>query len=132
MDFRNTKIRIKSPEHSEAFQKAVFEAGGKWCRSGKNAQHTNAPYLYVDDDLYLTWSGEDAWRKYFSEHPNKEIQWHPEKSKGDFVELGLDIQAEMDRLKFAKTILEQACIIIAESGDDNSRYYATRALEAVK
>lgn len=129
MDFRNTKIRIKSPEHSEAFQRAVFEAGGRWADLGKNVSFTDKKFLYVNTQLILTCGHDES---LFESDDRKEIQWPPKKSKGAFVELGLEIQAEMDRLRFAKTVLEEACIIIAARGDDNSRYYAQRALEAVK
>lgn len=47
MKYANTKIRILSPAHSEAFQKAVFAEGGKWFFSGKKVGHKDKPYLFV-------------------------------------------------------------------------------------
>lgn len=61
IDFRNTKIQILSPEHSETFQQAVFEAGGKWASGGCLVDHVDQPYLFVDSDMELSWAWDDLY-----------------------------------------------------------------------
>lgn len=61
IDFRNTKIQILSPEHSEAFQNAVFEAGGKWASGGSFIDHVDKPYLFVGSDMELYWVWSDLY-----------------------------------------------------------------------
>ena len=70
-DFRNTKIRIKSEEHSKAFQKAVFEAGGWWVSSGK-VYKQNMEFIFVDKDLILTYADNAT---YFEKQEYMEIQF---------------------------------------------------------
>lgn len=43
------KIRVKNSEHSEKIQNKLFELGYKWNSGGKTIQHTDKPFLYVND-----------------------------------------------------------------------------------
>lgn len=70
-DFRNTKIRIKSEEHSKALQEAMIEAGARWCGSGKLYKQ-NLKFIYVNEDLLMTHAGCST---LFEEHTHKEIQF---------------------------------------------------------
>ena len=71
-DFRETKIKILSEEHSRAFQEAVFAAGGGW-HSKTAVKFPFAKFLFVDADLTLTF--EDSDRDYFDGHKYTEIQF---------------------------------------------------------
>lgn len=70
-DFRETKIKILSEEHSRAFQEVVIAAGGGWW-DGREVRNLHAKFLYVDDDLILTYGGSLG---HFEEHDYKEIQF---------------------------------------------------------
>lgn len=70
LDFRNTKIRIESEEHSKVFQESVFAAGGKWRSLGSVLLRTTERFLYVDDNLSIDW-GTTA--SFFETHEYKEI-----------------------------------------------------------
>ncbi|MDX1532579.1 MAG: hypothetical protein R3230_00005 [Nitrosopumilaceae archaeon] len=59
MKYANTKIRILSPEHSEAFQKAVFAEGGEWRAYGQKAAHVLEAYLFVTEHGTLQFSSSD-------------------------------------------------------------------------
>ena len=76
-DFRNTKIHIKSEEHSKAFQEAVFEAGGGWLTGGKVIL-PDAVHIYVDENLILTAASN---LRYFESHDYREIVF-PSPTKG--------------------------------------------------
>lgn len=47
MKYRNVKLRVLSPEHSAAFQEAVFESGGGWVVNREKIKNTDENYLYV-------------------------------------------------------------------------------------
>ena len=70
-DFRKTKIRILSEEHSKAFQDAVFAAGGKWLQSGRFYQE-GVNFIFLNNSLDMT-LGETA--VFFEDHDYKEIQF---------------------------------------------------------
>ena len=70
-DFRNTKIRIKSEDHSKTFQEAVLEAGGSW-GIFRDVRQMDKPYLFVSHSLELGW---DESPSYFGTHEYKEIQF---------------------------------------------------------
>ena len=76
-DFRNTKIRIKSEEHSKAIQEAVFAAGGGWRHSGQ-FYRGGVNFIFLNDSLGMT-LGDNA--VFFQEHDYKEIQF-PLPTKG--------------------------------------------------
>ena len=76
-DFRETKIKILSEEHSRAFQEAVLEAGGRWSEDSK-FHHTLENYLYVNNDLVLDWGITTS---FFESHEYREIQF-PTPTKG--------------------------------------------------
>ena len=69
-DFRETKIKILSEEHSRAFQEAVFEVGGKWHEDGEFHRAHEQHYLYVNKDLVLEWGISTS---FFESHDYKEI-----------------------------------------------------------
>tara|TARA_R110000772_G_scaffold151616_2_gene262390 strand:+ start:213 stop:785 length:573 start_codon:yes stop_codon:yes gene_type:complete len=70
MDYRNTKIRILSREHSKAFQEAVFAAGGKWHGIAKMLAWLDVPYIYVSESLAMYCSSNQA---FFDDSAEKEI-----------------------------------------------------------
>ena len=70
MDYRNTKIHVKSEEESRAVQKILFEKGCYWYKS-QSVRHTDKPYLFVDDNMLLGWD-DDA--KYFKSQPHTELE----------------------------------------------------------
>ena len=72
-DFRETKIKTLSEEHSRAFQEAVIAAGGTWHSGGRAVKYLSAKFLFVDADLYLGFEVSD--RDYFDSHEYKEIQF---------------------------------------------------------
>lgn len=69
-DFRETKIKILSEEHSCAFQEAVIAAGGEWHEDGRFPDAHKQHYLYVNNDLVLEW-GISA--SFFESHKYREI-----------------------------------------------------------
>lgn len=70
-DFRNTKIRIKSEEHSKAFQEAVFAAGGEWLHGGE-IYRFGVNFIFLNDSLGMTYCDNAV---YFQERDYKEIQF---------------------------------------------------------
>ena len=46
-NYREIKIRIISPKHSEKVQKILFSTGAKWPTSGTVVLHQYAKFLYV-------------------------------------------------------------------------------------
>ena len=70
-DFRNTKIHIKSEEHSKAFQEAVFDAGGGWRHSGESYRG-GINFIFVSNSLGMTFCDNAV---FFQEHHYKEIQF---------------------------------------------------------
>lgn len=90
---RNTKIRIVSPEHCEFVQKLVFSAGGGW-RGPKvdiNTRHKEANFLFVDEDLSLTYSFSFA--DNFAESTYKEIKlpMPPKQASDEWPKVGDDV-----------------------------------------
>lgn len=84
-DFRNTKLKVLSEEHSAAFQEAVFEAGGSWEFPSKaSPDHLNKPFLFVDINLFLTYSDnidcfEDTkYKEIFFPEPTSKSHIHAE------------------------------------------------------
>ena len=71
-DFRETKIKILSKEHSRAFQEAVIAAGGGWPFE-KYVKCLSAKFLFVDAVLHLGYVNSDS--DYFDRHQYKEIQF---------------------------------------------------------
>ena len=69
-DFRETKIKILSVEHSRAFQEAVIAAGGMWHEDGEFPYAHEQHYLYVDNDLILEWG---ICASFFESHKYREI-----------------------------------------------------------
>jgi dUTP pyrophosphatase len=47
----DTKVCIS--DNSEEIQKKLFSIGYSWKEEGKNIQHKNAPFLYIEKDGYL-------------------------------------------------------------------------------
>lgn len=74
IDFRNTKIRILSAEHSRVFQEAVFEAGGTWNDSNV-IQNLGRPFVFVDSQLRMNVLYQTI--NYFDQHPATEIEFPP-------------------------------------------------------
>lgn len=68
-DFRNTKIRILSEEHSKAFQEAVFGVGGRWCDSGEFYLR-GVGFIFVNDSLSMSLCDNAV---FFQEHDYNEI-----------------------------------------------------------
>lgn len=71
IDYRNTKIRIKSPEHSKYVQEKLFENGFEWLSSGCKIGHVNRKFLYIGA-CYFVRCEEDDEQSYLS-HDYKEI-----------------------------------------------------------
>lgn len=71
MDYRNTKIRIKSPEHSKHVQKLLFKNGFSWMLGGNSIKYVDSKQLYMHDDMSITHSCsiEDI----FNQHEFKEV-----------------------------------------------------------
>ena len=70
--FANTKIRIKSPEHSKLVQEALFKAGFKW-GAGRGIKLTGKPFLFIYEKD-ITYSDEE---RHFNSHEHKEIFYPP-------------------------------------------------------
>ena len=70
-DFRETKIKILSEEHSKAFQKAVLAAGGGWRSSGE-FYRGGINFIFLNDSLGMTYCDNAV---FFEEHDYKEIQF---------------------------------------------------------
>lgn len=68
----NTKIRVKSPEHSEYIQNLVFSLEGKWADGVTEPVVLGEPYLFIAGDLTLTYADYKN-RVYFEDHRFKEI-----------------------------------------------------------
>lgn len=78
-DFRNTKLKVLSEEHSAAFQEAVFEAGGSWkFPSRTSPDYLDKLFLFVDSNLFLTHTDDIDW---FEDMEYEEI-FFPEPNKG--------------------------------------------------
>lgn len=45
----NMKFKVESPAHSLEIQKALYAAGYEW-RASKMGEHTEAAYLYANDE----------------------------------------------------------------------------------
>lgn len=69
-DFRETKIKVLSEEHSRAFQEAVIAAGGMWHEDGEFHHAHERHYLYVNKDLVLEWGISTS---FFESHKYREI-----------------------------------------------------------
>lgn len=72
-DLKNTKVRIKSPEHSEYIQKLVFSLGGSWCTGDSCVYKSEEHHIYISGGLTLTQTSKWDWN-FFEEHPFKEIE----------------------------------------------------------
>lgn len=57
MQLKNTKILLKSREHSEAFQKYAIERGCSWNNS-KDIKHVDQPIICIDGHLILAYSDD--------------------------------------------------------------------------
>lgn len=64
MKLKNTKILLKSREHSEAFQKFAIERGCSWHNS-KDIQHTDQPIICIDGYLMFSYSDDTDLFEYF-------------------------------------------------------------------
>ena len=76
-DFRNVKLKVLSPEHSAAFQEAVFESGGRWRVDGDKVMYTDAKYLFTSSPS-KNYTPTLAWGDSlhtFSTHPSKQINF---------------------------------------------------------
>ena len=71
MKYANTKIRIKSPEHSKAFQEEVFAAGGAWV-TGKKVKNLESSFLFVSNNGIIWPSDCDD---FFGLSTEREINW---------------------------------------------------------
>lgn len=55
MQIRNIRLQV-TPQESKAVQEALFESTDvAWC-TGPKVEHTNEPYLFIDEDGDLTYS----------------------------------------------------------------------------
>ena len=70
----NTKIRIRSPEHSKAFQEACFNVGFRWGSTGLNIIY-DIEYLFVDGTGIITYGPSCDY--YFNHHPNEKVTFSP-------------------------------------------------------
>lgn len=76
--FRNTKIKILSPEHSKQVQEAVFAVSGKW-PFGKNfVKNECQNYLFFNDELCISYSSLGAT---FDNCKYKEITFPPKEEE---------------------------------------------------
>lgn len=79
--YRNVKIAIESPEHSEYVQNKFFEDGCRWSSLGKVVQLTDNPYLFVNAVGEITYS---KYKQTFLEEKAKEITMPMTFTKSDF------------------------------------------------
>lgn len=80
--FRNTKIKILSPAHFKQVQEAVFSVGGGWGH-GKHIEVWEVDYLFIDDDLVMTWGDIEH---SFCESERKEITFPPKEEENIMTE----------------------------------------------
>ena len=71
-DFRETKIKILSEEHSRAFQEAVIADGGGWSRGKSVVINLHKEFLFVAEDLRISYCDTLG---FFKKHDYKEIQF---------------------------------------------------------
>ena len=69
-NYREVKIRIRSPKHNEMVQKILFFTGAKWFNAGAVVLHTYAKYLYVYANGELSFGETES---HFINKPFKEI-----------------------------------------------------------
>lgn len=105
-DLMNTKVRVKSPEHSEYIQKLVFSLGGKWADGVKEPVILEEPYLFIAGDLTLTYADLDN-RGYFEEHSFKEIELPLPEGNEDTSKVSSAVEA-MNSLGYKYCEKEQA------------------------
>ena len=56
VDYRKTKIKIKSPEHLEYVEKILLENGCKWGSNGRQVlQNLNKKQLLIWSDMEITY-----------------------------------------------------------------------------
>ena len=77
IDFRNTKIRTHSVEHSEYVQRKMFDNGCEWWGNGGDTSkivdsNSSINFLFVDSFLKMSTGLGDSY-EYFKNHKGKEI-----------------------------------------------------------
>lgn len=71
IDLREKKIRVHTPEESEAVQKMLFERGCRWLCSGQELSYIHHPWLFIGCKLQLSYSFDES---YGIQHGYEEIQ----------------------------------------------------------
>ena len=66
---QNLKFRTKSPEHSEAIQKRLFDLGYSWAYRVQKESWVEAKYIYANSDSVIRCNES---KPYFDKHENKE------------------------------------------------------------
>ena len=69
-DFRNTKIKVDTPEKSEKFQELVFSSGVQWADETQIIYGTDEKYIYIDNTPEMSCGSVDD---NFLNKPYKEI-----------------------------------------------------------
>lgn len=101
--FRNTKIKILSPEHSKQVQEAVFAVGGRWNGGmGTNVGYEDSPYIYISSHITMTRSIDDY---LFDSHEYKEITFPPKQEENTMTEewkptAGQEVFVELNKFKY--------------------------------
>ena len=74
MNYKNIKIRVKSPEESELVQKFLFTKGCSWPTSEQEVLYVQQPHLFVNSSQHLSWGDDD---RYFDKHNYREVEVIP-------------------------------------------------------
>lgn len=90
----NTKVYVDGK--SKEIQEKLFSLGFSWCGCSI-VKHTNVPFLYIDDDKYITY-GDDM--ECFFKHDYKEISC-------DYI-LSIKTEEEYDFKPFDKVLVRSA------------------------
>ena len=53
-EFKNMKFRVSSEESSKEIQNLLFEMGYKWPTAGREICNLTKPFLYTDNEGYMT------------------------------------------------------------------------------
>jgi hypothetical protein len=67
---KDLKFRVKSPQHSTAIQKRLFELGYEWEAQGKVVRRDEEPFLFTYEDWAITFSNNGD--EYFVRHIHTE------------------------------------------------------------
>ena len=76
---KDLKFRVKSPQHSEAIQKRLFELGYEWHARGKVVIRDEEPFLFTYEDGAITFSNNgDVFMKHSATEATLDDLYSPE------------------------------------------------------